>query len=1041
MSEHPRLPATRKETALWMLEEFVPGTGANNLSLALRVRGGLDRAVAQEALRLLVARFAVLRTVFHRSGAELSKAVVDELPVELATERLEPNADAGQRLTRFVALPFRPDGSPLLRAMLLSAPGGDVFCLALHHAICDVQSTEVLREAFAGYCTALARGERPAPESRAEVPPWREPDPSPDSERYWREQLSGFDPAALELRCQHAEPGAATLRGEELTRSLSPDAHAAVRRLCRQVRAPESVVLLAAYAVLLAAHGAGPDVVVGAPFNTRGKEAPDAVGYHSSLLPLRLRADPAGTFRALATAARTTFMEAVAHRDFSADELLDVVERTGSQWRNVLFRHAFNYVPHARGQREFEVAGRPAELLPVENGSSQFDLEFFVSSDAESAAVRAVFYTGVLARADVELMVHRYDELLVTLAGRLDEPIGQVPVWCERDRAIIGAANDTGAAPPEGTVLHAVARQVEAAPGALAIRDGERGVRYGGLWRAAIEVRDRLGAAGVRGGDVVALLLPRGPELAAAVFGTWLAGATYLPLDPNHPRQRIDHQLADSGARTALVAPGAEFAGDRTCVEVPAVEEDGSAPSGALAAADAADAGGFAYLIYTSGSTGLPKGIPILHRSLLNVLTDYADRFGVAGSAEPTGWMSTFSFDTSALELMMPLMSGGHAVVLPDEARTDGALLAAAIEAHGIGFLQATPTTWRLVADRLGALLAGRRLLCGGEPLPSGLARRLVAAGARLWNVYGPTESTIWATAGEVPGEPGDRVDVGSPVAATSVFIAGPRGERLPVGVRGELCVAGVGVGPGYHARPELTAERFGVDEVHGRFYRSGDVARWLPDGRIDLHGRIDRQVKLRGNRVELGEVEAVLQAHPEVAAAAVVVAGDPGGDGVLAAFLRMPHRPEAVGELWEHARAALPAAVVPHRFTALESFPRTGSDKVDYLELARRADADRAAGAAGGAEPGEEPEDGLAAHYAELWRELLGRAGLGRASNFFTSGGHSLLAAELAERIRADVGVRLKLSDVFENPTPDALAAKTRALEPAARAPARSAS
>lgn len=1033
---HAAIPATRKEIALWMLDEFVPDSGANNLSLAMRVEGGLDHGIAHEALRLLVAKFAVLRTVFRRDGDALSKEVLAAEAVHVELERARSGTeDPATWLTGFVARPFRADGTPLLRAVLLDDGAGDTFCLALHHAVSDVQSTAVLRAEFAEFCTVLAAGGSLDAAASEEVQPWQEPAPSADSERFWREQLRGFDSAGLELWCEKPDSAETTLRGDEVTHVLSPEAHAVVRRLRKELRAPESVVLLAAYAVLLAAHGAGPDLVVGSPFNTRGRDAQDAVGYHSSLLPLRLAVDRASTFRQLTASSRGTFLEALAHLDFSADEMLDVVERSGSHWRNVLFRHAFNYVPHSAGQREFSVAGRPASLVTVENGYSQFDLEFFVTSDEDSATVRAVFYTGVLDRADVELMVRRYDALLVRLGADLDAPLGSVSAWCERDHEIVGAANDTGDMPPEGTVLHEFARQVVANPAAVALRDAERDVSYGALWNAAIGVRDRLRAHGAVRGDVIALLLPRGPELAAAVFGVWLVGATYLPLDPNHPEQRIGYQLDDAGARTVLAGPATPVPGDRAVLVVEEVRGGSEVDDDVLADAVAADPAEFAYLIYTSGSTGRPKGIPILHRSLLNVIVDYAHRFGVADSARPTAWLSTFSFDTSALELMMPLITGGHTAVLPDEARTDGALLADAISAHGIRFLQATPTTWRLVADRVADLLDGCSLLCGGEPLPAGLARKLVATGARLWNVYGPTESTIWATAGEVRPDAEGRIDVGTPVGGTTVFIAGPDGERLPVGVRGELCVAGVGVGPGYHARPELTADRFGTDDVHGRFYRSGDVARWRADGRIDLHGRIDRQVKLRGNRVELGEVEAVLLAHPDVSAAAVVVAGDPGGAGVLAAFVRMPERPEAVDALWDHARAALPAAVVPHHFTVVTSFPRTGSDKIDYLALAESAAELRAGGGAGAAAD-EEVADDLTAHLVELWRALLERPELDRTSHFFTNGGHSLLGATLAQRIRDTTGVRLKLADIFESPTPTALAARLRHLDPAVVVP-----
>ncbi|WP_329110182.1 amino acid adenylation domain-containing protein [Micromonospora sp. NBC_01699] len=1014
--------SSRKETALWLLDDLVPNSGANNLSLAFRVPGRLDPAATASAIRLLPRRYEVLRTVFRRADDALTKTVLPALDVDL--EQADLHGDERATLTAFVARPFRADGGPLMRGLLLHGPDSDVLCLALHHAVADVQSTAILRAEFVAFYEAVLAGEDPDP---AEVPAWHEPAPSEKSERYWRETLAGFRSSDLELWCERAAPAVTTLAGDEVTHVLSAEAHAVLRRLQRELRAPESVILLTAYAVLLAGHGAGPDLTIGSPVSSRSRDAMGAVGYHSNLVTLRLLAERSASFRELAGLTRRVFLEAMAHLDMPADDLLDVVHRDGSGWRNVLFRHVFNYVPFSEGQRTFTVAGAPAELVVVENGFSQFDLEFFVTSDRDTATVRAAFYTGVLERSDVELMVRRYDALLTAAGADLDTPVASLSIWSEEDRAVIGAANATTRPVELPSVLAGFARRAAARPDAPAVRAADRVISYGELWSAAVGTADRLSAAGVRQGDVVALLVPRGAALAAAIFGTWLAGAAYLPLDPHHPAERIAYQLDDAGARIVILGDGLTAPGPQRTISAP--DYDTVSPVGVdVAAAAVARPDALAYVIYTSGSTGKPKGIPIRHRSLVNHIVDYADRFGVAGSARPTGWLSTYSFDTSSLELMMPLLHGGHAVVLPDEARTDGNLLAAAVGTFDVGFLQATPTTWRLVAGEVAGLIGGRTLLSGGEPLAAELAATLLAAGAELWNVYGPTESTIWATAGRVRLDPGGRVDVGAPIANTQIFIADPHGEALPIGLRGELCVAGVGVAPGYHGRPDLTADRFGENARYGRFYRSGDVARWRPDGRIDLHGRMDRQVKLRGNRIELSEIEAVLLSHPDVEAAAVVVVGDPGTDGSLAAFVRVPNRRVAADELWEHAHRQLPRSVVPHRFIVVEAFPRTGSDKVDYLALAELVPRHHGS-VVGDDGAGDDDGDDLTASLIALFAELLDRPDLDAGGHFFANGGHSLLAATLAQRIRDSTGVRLALTDVFENPTPAALAARLRRL------------
>jgi amino acid adenylation domain-containing protein len=621
--------------------------------------------------------------------------------------------------------------------------------------------------------------------------------------------------------------------------------------------------------------------------------------------------------------------------------------------------------------------------------------------------------------------VRRYDELLVTLATQADRPIGELAVWSAADPAVIEAANDTGTALEHDTVLAAVVARATASPSAPAVIDGDRVVSYGRLMAAARATRDLLRGRGIGEGDIVALLSGRSAELAAAAFGVWLAGATYLPLDPVHPQQRLSHQLADSGAALVLADPSVVLPdgwSSTPFVDVDTVTEE----FGDLVAPDPASIG---YLIYTSGSTGLPKGTPIRHRALANVVTACARLFDRGSSGVTTAWISTFCFDMSAIEVFMPLTVGGQVVVASDDVRSQGPAMRALLEKHDIKVLQATPTTWREVIGDVAGLLRDRMLITGGEPTPPELARRLANTGAEVWNFYGPTESAIWSTYGRIdPGVTG-RPHVGAPLLNTRIFISAPDGRELPVGVRGELCVAGDGVAPGYHDRPELTAERFGEHEEYGWFYRTGDVARWTADGTLDLAGRVDRQIKLRGNRVELPEVEAVLLEHPAVEAAAVVPVGDLASDGRLVAFVR--GESVNVQSLWEHAASILPRSVVPQQFISVERFPMTGSDKIDYPALASLA-AEHRTEAEAAATPAAEGQVGV---LLGLWRELLDRPDLGPEAHFFVEGGHSLLATQLAQRITQDTGIRVKITDVFAHPTPVAMAA---AMDAAAADPDR---
>ncbi|MGW7260546.1 non-ribosomal peptide synthetase [Streptomyces sp. NPDC054834] len=1046
--------ANRKEQALWLLEQLVPASAVNNLSIVFTAEGTLGEWEIQQALDALLARHDILRTVFYGTAAGLVKQVVpaDRFTVELesraidgtdgndgtdrndGTDGTDGNA-VDAEIDAVVRRPFAFDGQPLVRAAHLQGPDGDVVCIVVHHIVFDTISSAILLQEFIEAYEAVSAG-LGIPDSLLEVQrPLRSAPYEEASLAYWREHLKGFDPSALGLACGTEDVPEPTLTGDYVLHSLTPEAHEAVRRLQRELRAPEAVILLAAYYLLLARHGAGPDLVVGSPVNVRGPQAPRAIGYHVNTLPLRAHVDLAAGFGDLTARARDAFFGAMTHTDVPVDALLPEVQHTGATWRNTVFRHLFNYVPDA-GPEHFEIDGTPARRLLVENGHSKFDLEFFFFSSPEEIRIRGVFYTEILSRTDTELLLERYDALLVALGADPERPMGEIPVHGARDTAVIAAANATAREVTPATLLESVARGVRTAPEAPAVVSGDREASYGALWAAALADRDRLTAAGVTPGSVVAVAGRRGPELAAAVLGTWLAGAAYVALDPDHPARRIAYLLQDSGATAVLAADGVDVEA------APGVPVLAMATAGATTAVprdeDLAAVPGpddTAFLIYTSGSTGQPKGTVITHAGVTNVIAHFAGELRAA-PGETTLWLTTFTFDISSVELFLPLVSGGRVAVAPDTARTDGEALREILTRYGVDIIQATPTTWRIIVDAAGDLLGGRRALTGGEPLPPALARKITAAGCELRNAYAPSETTVYSTSGLVP-DGTDRVDIGVPIANTVAFVADDAGRELPVGVRGELCVAGRGVAAGYHNRPELTAERFAVHPVHGRYYRTGDLACWLPTGALELHGRVDRQVKVRGNRIELGEVEAVLLEHPDVSGAAVVVDDAPSGPALVAFLVPEdgadPHG--LAGRLWQHARAALPGAAVPQEYETVDAFPTTVSQKTDHLALTRLAGERRTARTAEG--PGTEESDEVVAGLVGLWRELLHRSDIDAGANFFAHGGHSLLGAQLVQRIESRFHVTVRMVDLYNDATPKGIAARVRAAQAATRAQA----
>ncbi|MDI5967910.1 amino acid adenylation domain-containing protein [Streptomyces sp. SL13] len=1017
------VPATAKEDALWFLETLVPGTGVNNIPFAFRVDGRLHAAAFQEAMNLLVRRHEILRTNFHLQEISLVKDVLAPQDAGLVVETHASSDEEVQRdLEAFAARPFDLDGRPLIRAATFATGNDDVFCVVAHHLVFDGLSVGFFMEDLVAAYNALVAGEEVPAELRQVVRPAAEAEPSGKSLAFWREHLKDVDSSDLALAVGADGPAEPTLVGATVVRDLSPDARDVVARLQKELRAPEAVILFAAYYALLAWHGAGDDVVVGTPVNVRGPEAGRAIGYHVNTLSLRVKVDFEEGFRQLVKRTRDVFFGAMAHADVTTDVILQEVSRTDSAWRTTLFRHMFNYVPFD-GLGAIDFGGHKALPIGVENGYSKFDLEFFIIAAPDSTRLRAVYYEEVFERADIEAVLARYESFIMAVGDDPDLPIRETPAWSDRDRLVIEDANMTASQQKAPLVLRAVADHVTVTPDAVAFEDNGLTVTYRQLWQMGVATRDRLLAAGVGPGDVVATAASRGAGLGASLLGIWMTGAGYLALDPDHPEQRIAYLLKDSGVAAVVARDGFVVPEGVDVPVVPLVRVQDAVPADDdIRWPQGLDCG---YMIYTSGSTGRPKGIRLSHANLANLIAHMCEEL----RAEPGDralWLTTFAFDISALEVLMPLFSGGVVVVAPDEARTDGRVLADLIERYDVGLVQATPTTWRLVCDAAGGVLAGRKVLCGGEPMSVALARRLVATGCELRNVYGPSETTIWSTAGRVGPDVGGVVGVGRPVRNTVAFVVAPDGRELPVGVLGELCIAGEGVGAGYHGRPELTADRFRVHPVYGRYYLTGDLAKWLPDGDLQVLGRADRQVKLRGNRIELGEIEGVLARHDTVRGAAVVVVGDPSADAILVAFVEAPDEPGTVDRLWAHARAELPPSAVPHRFVVLDAMPVTANEKTDYPTLVRMGEESRVRHATEQA-PGSDDE--LTAALVGLWREILDDDSPTAHTNFFVSGGHSLLAAKLLQRVKAVTGVRLKLADVFSRPTPAALAEHVRAL------------
>lgn len=1019
----PLHPLGPRQYAFWILQQLAPDSAVSNLSIVLRTSRQLRWWPLHAAVNHLLARHPAARTRFPSVNGiplrHVSAAADVQLTVEVGAATA---AGLTHQLYEAARQPFDLGAELPVRVYLYQVDdGGSAVMLVVHHAVSDAASLAMFTDELARAYNGIADGTGIPGDLRDEVRDAVEPPSRPEDVRFWSDQLHGVDTARLALPWARPSPARPTFAGGTLVGSLAPETVSAVAALRRSLGSTENLVLLTAFYLTLFRHGAGPDLVVGVPVSSRGGAA-TGLGFSVSTMPLRLTIDPGASFTALGRQVRDAFLTGMQHDSASVEEVLAGLGHYSPDWRVPLFRHLFNYRPWDEADIQLG-SERPSSPI-LQRDESRLDIQLTVLGGTQPPTMITNYSTEVHDEADVVALLGRMEVLLRAAAEDPDRPVVELDMATDTERAAIAAANDTGRPDhPDRTVLEWFLAHSESDPAAIAVIEESATISYGELAATARRVSGRLRACGVRDGDIVALALPRGVAMAAAVLGVWGAGACYLPVDAGHPRQRIETQLSDAEARLLVTTPGhADDLGEGVQL-IAWPDLLGECESGDLSTPDMDRA---AYVMYTSGSTGQPRGVVVSHRNLANVVLDFADRLGIA-AGDAVLWSTTVAFDISGLELYSPLSTGGTVVVAGPEAQTKPRDVLDLVVKHDVSLVQATPTFWRLaVGEVAGDELRGRTVLCGGEPMSAALARHLLDTGCRLFNVYGPTETTIWSTVARVQNDVADPVPIGHPIANTTVFITDEYGGRLPPGLLGELCIGGVGVSLGYLRRPELTGERFPPDPVGGRYYRTGDLARWRAGGVLELYGRNDRQVKLRGHRIELLEIEAVLRSHPDVADAAAVVVGDPQSDAELRAFVR-PARAGLAERLWLYLSERLPPYALPSRLTALPDFPVSPNGKTDHAAL-RALDVAASASASVQSGPpvddGPDPHPELTQRLLALWRDTLGRPALGGRDHFFLHGGHSLLAAQLAGRIAEIVGKDVPIRTIFDHPTARRLSA-----------------
>lgn len=1030
--------ASAAQNRLLFIDQFEPGLPIYNLSTAARLSGTVRVDAIQAALDHIVRRHEPLRTDFEKVDGIFYQRVTDPVPAPITVEdwrdrELDGDAGVTERIHEFTALPFDLATGLKIRALLLQV-ADDVFYFTcvMHHIASDGWSlTRVIAE-FTEVYQATVRG---MPVKLEELPiayidyaAWLQQcidtgaiDGPLD---YWREQLSGELPV-LAFPTDMARPAARTYGGGNHHFTVPAELEAAARRYSASIGSTLFMTLYASYVAALARYTGQDEIIVGtAAANRAQPETEQLVAFLANTLALRINVDLEADFRTLVDEAKRVLLDATANQDAPFDRVVAEVSPPRDLSRPPIFQTMFLLMN--MHMPSVELDGTRLERVEIGNRSVDYDLGVELIEFEGDLLGLVRYNTGLFEDESIAQFTEHWLNLLTAAVGGSDLPIGSLPLTSEDDAAI--ALVDPRSEFDLDRKLHdLVSEQASRVPDKIAVIAGDDRLTYADLDSQSTRLARHLMAIGVSPNDFVGVVADRSMEMVVALLGVLKAGAAYLPLDPAYPTDRLAHMISDSGARTVIDTQRqlsqvvdlshlsvVDPAGDQA--EIDQHSSDPVPPT----------SGDLTYIIYTSGSTGKPKGVVLQHRNVVNFLRTMQEEPGLDENDVLLA-VTTLSFDISVLELFLPLITGATVVMASAAAVGDGPRLGGLIDASQATVMQATPVTWTLLFDGGWPGRADLRVLSGGEALSRTLADRLLDTCGPVWNMFGPTETTVWSTIHRV--EPGlDAVPIGRPIANTVCEIVEPSGARAPVGVLGELLIGGEGVARGYHQRFELTAERFIPDPNRPgqRLYRTGDLARRRRDGAIEFLGRMDHQVKVRGHRIELGEIEAGLRAGPH-ASDAVVVAHGTGNDARLVAYV-IPADPSVTpvtADLRAGLQKRVPEYMVPSLFVMLDEFPLTPNKKIDRNALPHPDDLDRAATSVF-----VEPETDGEWVVASLFASTLSVDTVGAIDNFFERGGHSLQATMVLAKLANVFGHEVDLRDFFADPSPRGVCAALHAID-----------
>jgi len=1014
------MPLSFTQERLWYLSQVESDPAVFNLPLCLHITGPLRVEVLRRSLDAIANRHEALRTSLVVRDGEAFQTIHPPRGLPLSEvnfcgrDREASGRTPLEVLTREAATPFDLVAGPPVRTTLVQVTDEEHYLLVMmHHIITDGTSLAIFLEElvalYEAFSTDLHSPLTPLALQYADYAVWQrewlQGAALDEQLTYWKRQLVGKLPV-LDLPTDFIRPAVRGATGSKEPLRLPRDVLRELTGIALEEGATTYMAMVALFNALLHRYTGQEDLIIGTPVANRTRRESEGIfGYVANTLVLRTDVSGAPSFRELVRRVRDGCSGAFRHQDMPFQKIVEAIQPPRDLSRTPIFQVFLTY------EEVFSQPPRMGDLalsrVIVGSTVARQDLSVFLRQVDGEVLGSLEYNKELFKRESVLRLIGHFQTLGQSAAADPDRPIATLNMLTARERDEFDAFNATAMPCPDTLVHQLIEAQTVATPQREAIRAGKSSLTYRELNDTANRLARMLQSRGIGRGDLVGICLERSPEMVVAMLAILKAGAAYVPMDPDFPAGRLAFMAEDarlSAVVTDRVLRDRAPAGIATqvCVD----DEEIRAASPEALGISGVEPGDRAYVIYTSGSTGKPKGVEVLHRNVVNFLTTMRDRPGIAQNDVLVA-VTTLSFDIAVLELVLPLTVGACVIIATRDASRDGARLAELMRTEGATMMQATPATWRLLLQSGWTGQRDLKALCGGEALTGELARRLIPVVGELWNMYGPTETTIWSTCARLV-DPAAPVTIGTPIGNTVVRIIGKDGQQTPLGIAGELQIGGEGVARGYLGRPELTADRFGPDPVNPaasriRFYKTGDLVRMHPGGQIEYLGRLDTQVKVQGYRIELGEIESLLSALPEICEAAAAVRSYGAGDARLVAYVAFHAGLHLTpSEVRRGLRDQLPMYMIPGLIVELKALPRTLNGKID-----RGALPDPLATAP---VPREfVPPRTTAEHIvAEAWQALLPQQKVGRHDNFFELGGHSLLSIRAVAAIQQQTGTRI---------------------------------